>query len=56
MPTDAEIHHLRENYDREPLLEAALLPDPVAQFRAWFEEARASGIPVWDARTTAGVV
>jgi pyridoxamine 5'-phosphate oxidase len=51
MATDAEIHHLRENYDRDPLLESDLKADPVAQFRAWFEEARASGIPEPNAMT-----
>jgi len=35
---------LRVDYGREPLDEAAMLPDPFGQFRVWFDEAVASGI------------
>jgi pyridoxamine 5'-phosphate oxidase len=45
------IHHLRQEYDRSPLTKADLDPDPVNQFRAWFEDARASGIPEPNAMT-----
>ena len=51
MKPDSEIHHLREDYKREPLDEEALDGDPVAQFRLWFEEARAAGIPEPNAMT-----
>lgn len=56
MSDPSEIADLRKDYDREPLSEASLDPDPVLQFRAWFEEARASGIPEPNAMTlgTAG--
>ncbi len=46
-----QIHHLRRDYDRDPLTKADLDPDPVRQFRAWFEDARASGIPEPNAMT-----
>lgn len=45
------IHHLRRDYDRDPLTESELDPDPVRQFRAWFEDARVSGIPEPNAMT-----
>jgi len=45
------LHHLRRDYDRDPLTESDLDPDPVKQFRAWFEDARASGIPEPNAMT-----
>jgi len=45
------IHQLRRDYDRDPLTESELDPDPVKQFRAWFEEARESGIPEPNAMT-----
>jgi pyridoxamine 5'-phosphate oxidase len=51
MKFESEIHHLREDYKREPLTEELLDPDPVAQFRIWFDEARASGIPEPNAMT-----
>ncbi len=51
MSEDAAIDHLRCDYDREPLLESDLDPDPVKQFRLWFEDARASGIPEPNAMT-----
>lgn len=44
MESQPEIHELRRNYQRDPLVETALNADPVAQFRVWFEEARAAGI------------
>ncbi|MFA7344482.1 MAG: pyridoxamine 5'-phosphate oxidase [Terrimicrobiaceae bacterium] len=51
MPEEADIYNLRSDYDREPLTESDLDPDPVKQFRIWFEEARASGIPEPNAMT-----
>lgn len=51
MPDQAAISDLRREYDREPLSEADLDADPVKQFRAWFEETRASGIPEPNAMT-----
>lgn len=51
MKFDSEIHNLREDYKHEPLGEESLDPDPLAQFRLWFEEARASGIPEPNAMT-----
>jgi pyridoxamine 5'-phosphate oxidase len=44
MEPQPEIHELRRNYQRDPLVETALNSDPVAQFRVWFEEARVAGI------------
>ncbi len=49
--TTTGIHDLRCEYSHEPLSEAVLDPDPVNQFRVWFEEARASGIPEPNAMT-----
>jgi len=51
MSEEADIYDLRRDYDREPLAEHDLDPDPVKQFRAWFEEARSSGIPEPNAMT-----
>lgn len=51
MKSQSEIHHLREDYKHEPLDEETLDKDPVEQFRVWFEEARASGIPEPNAMT-----
>lgn len=51
MKFESEIHHLRENYTHEPLTEESLDPDPLAQFRVWFEEARQLGIPEPNAMT-----
>jgi len=51
MEADSEIHHLRRDYDHEPLTEEGLEPDPVRQFRRWFEEARSTGIPEPNAMT-----
>ena len=51
MQPEPAIHHLRRDYDHEPLTEEDLDPDPVKQFRLWFEEARASAIPEPNAMT-----
>jgi pyridoxamine 5'-phosphate oxidase len=51
MNSDSDIHSLRVDYKHEPLHEDSLNPDPIAQFRKWFDEARASGIPEPNAMT-----
>ena len=51
MSEEAAIFHLRCDYDREPLSKSDLNPDPVKQFREWFEDARSSGIPEPNAMT-----
>lgn len=51
MKFESEIQHLREDYKHEPLGEESLDADPIAQFRLWFEQARASGIPEPNAMT-----
>ena len=51
MTPDSDIHNLRVDYKHEPLTEESLHADPIAQFRLWFEEARASGIPEPNAMT-----
>ncbi len=38
------IHDLRRDYDRNPLKKSELDPDPFAEFRKWFETARAAQI------------
>ena len=51
MRVDSDIHHLRRDYDHEPLNEESLDQNPLRQFRAWFEEARNAGIPEPNAMT-----
>jgi pyridoxine/pyridoxamine 5'-phosphate oxidase len=51
MKSDSDIHSLRVDYKHEPLTKDSLEPDPIAQFRQWFDEARASGIPEPNAMT-----
>jgi pyridoxamine 5'-phosphate oxidase len=51
MNSDSDIHSLRVDYKHEPLHEDSLDPDPIAQFRKWFDEALASGIPEPNAMT-----
>ena len=51
MSDEAAIYDLRCDYDRDPLVESDLDPDPVKQFRAWFEDARSSGVPEPNAMT-----
>jgi pyridoxamine 5'-phosphate oxidase len=51
MTPDSDIHSLRVDYKHEPLTQDSLDPDPIAQFRQWFDEARASGIPEPNAMT-----
>ena len=49
------LQDLRVDYGREPLIEANLLPDPIAQFQLWFDEASKSGIPEPNAMSLATV-
>ena len=51
MQDEEHLHHLRREYDREPLNESDLNPDPIGQFRKWFECARSSGLPEPNAMT-----
>ena len=51
MSSDPEIHSLRVDYKHEPLTEESLKSNPIAQFRLWFDEARASGVPEPNAMT-----
>ena len=50
---DRKVAGLRENYTRAGLAEADVVPDPVAQFRAWFEEALAANLHEPNAMTLA---
>lgn len=49
----SSISDLRQDYHREPLRAKDLDPDPVAQFRLWFEEARSANIVEPNAMTLA---
>ncbi|MCX6935985.1 MAG: pyridoxamine 5'-phosphate oxidase [Verrucomicrobia bacterium] len=51
MNDESSLHSLRRDYDRNPLQESDLDPDPVQQFRVWFNDARASGIAEPNAMT-----
>jgi len=44
MSDHPSLQDLRQEYSREPLRKETLDPDPVKQFRAWFEDARTAGI------------
>ncbi len=50
---EADIHALRRDYDREPLRKEELDPNPVAEFRRWFEAARLAGLLEPNAMTLA---
>jgi len=50
---DRKLAALRENYTRAGLAEADIAPDPVAQFRAWFEETLAANLHEPNAMTLA---
>jgi pyridoxamine 5'-phosphate oxidase len=43
-PGDHDIRAAREEYSRGGLVETDLLPDPVAMFARWYDDARAAGI------------
>lgn len=49
------VANLRHNYSQDGLLEADALPDPLAQFRLWFEQALEAGVPEPNAMTLATV-
>jgi len=49
------LQDLRVDYGSEPLIESTLLPDPIAQFQLWFDEASRSGIPEPNAMSLATV-
>jgi pyridoxamine 5'-phosphate oxidase len=51
--TSLDIAQIREEYMRERLDEASVAPDPVSQFRAWFEETVKAGLPMVNAMTLA---
>ncbi len=48
-----EIADLRKEYIQRGLSEADLDPDPIVQFRCWFDEAYAAGLPEPNAMTLA---
>jgi pyridoxamine 5'-phosphate oxidase len=48
-----DIAQLRQEYMRERLDEGNVAPDPIAQFRAWFEEAARAQLPMFNAMTLA---
>jgi pyridoxamine 5'-phosphate oxidase len=48
-----DIAHLRQEYMRERLDESDVAVDPIAQFRAWFDEAARAELPMFNAMTLA---
>src|SRR5687767_11650233 len=50
-----DIARLREEYMRERLDEGDVAPDPLVQFRAWFDEAVRGALPMVNAMTLATV-
>jgi pyridoxamine 5'-phosphate oxidase len=48
-----DIAHLRQEYMRERLDESDVAADPIAQFRAWFDEAARAELPMFNALTLA---
>ena len=48
-----DIAQLRQDYMRERLDESAVAADPIAQFRAWFDEAARAQLPMFNAMTLA---
>ncbi len=50
---DGDVAGLRRDYRRGGLDEGDLAPDPVAQFRAWLDDAAAAGVPEPNAMTLA---
>lgn len=55
MNPGTDLKDLRVDYGREPLDETTLDPDPIAQFRRWFDEAASAGIPEPNAMSLATV-
>lgn len=47
--------HLRQEYAGTPLTKRNVDPDPIAQFRRWFSEAEAAGVPMANGMTLATV-
>ena len=50
---DPKVANLRNEYARAGLSEAEVNPDPISQFRAWFEDALAAGLHEPNAMTLA---
>src|SRR5947209_19782038 len=50
---DMDLAELRKEYTRAGLSEGEVDPDPVRQFRAWFQHAVAAAVPEPNARTLA---
>ena len=50
---DPKVANLRNEYTRAGLSEADVEPDPISQFRAWFEDALAAGLHEPNAMTLA---
>lgn len=48
-----DIAHLRQEYMRERLDKGDVAADPIAQFRAWFDEAAQGQLPMFNAMTLA---
>jgi pyridoxamine 5'-phosphate oxidase len=48
-----DIAQIRQEYMRERLDEGAVAPDPIAQFRAWFDETVKAQLPMVNAMTLA---
>lgn len=53
--SDAHLAGLRVSYDAPPLDPSTVDPDPVAQFRRWFDEVEAAGLPEPNAMVVATV-
>jgi pyridoxamine 5'-phosphate oxidase len=56
-PSDAldSVAAAREEYTRDGLVESDLLPDPIAMFRRWYDEAHAAGLHEPNAMVVASV-
>jgi pyridoxamine 5'-phosphate oxidase len=54
-PTKNVPQELRREYTKDALLESNVLPDPIAQFDRWFNDATLAGLPEANAMTLATV-
>jgi pyridoxamine 5'-phosphate oxidase len=54
-PTKNVPQDLRREYTKDALLESNVLPDPIAQFDRWFNDAALAGLPEANAMTLATV-
>ena len=54
-PTKNVPQDLRREYTKDALLESNVLPDPIAQFDRWFNDATLAGLPEANAMTLATV-